>query len=75
PLGSNKKTSIYADQKQSNNPVYKLINTPGRKPERIVFNFNLIYPENDEEFNTEEILAMIKGLYKVQRRGKKHTED
>lgn len=71
----NKKTSIYADQKQSNNPVYKLINTPGRKPERIVFNFNLIYPENDEEFNTEEILAMIKGLYKVQRRGKKHTED
>nr|2I3S_B Chain B, Checkpoint serine/threonine-protein kinase [Saccharomyces cerevisiae]2I3S_D Chain D, Checkpoint serine/threonine-protein kinase [Saccharomyces cerevisiae]2I3S_F Chain F, Checkpoint serine/threonine-protein kinase [Saccharomyces cerevisiae] len=36
------------------------------KPERIVFNFNLIYPENDEEFNTEEILAMIKGLYKVQ---------
>ena len=70
-----KKTSVYADQKQSNDPVYKLINTPGRKPERIVFNFNLMYPENDEEFNTEEILAMIKGLYKMQPRSEKHAEN
>lgn len=61
----NKKILIYPDAKQSSDPIYKLINTPGRKPEKIVYNFDLIYPKNDEEFNIEEILAKSRGSYKI----------
>ena len=38
----NTKTPIYADQKQSSDPVYKLISNPGKKPEKVVFNFDLM---------------------------------
>ncbi|CAI4062749.1 protein kinase BUB1 SKDI_07G4410 [Saccharomyces kudriavzevii IFO 1802] len=68
-----KKTPIYPDLKQFSDPVYKQINTHGRKPERIVLNFDLIYPKDDEEFNIEEILAISKGFYKMQLKSDKCT--
>ncbi|EJS43562.1 bub1p [Saccharomyces arboricola H-6] len=69
----NKKIPIFADSKQSSGPVYKLINTPGRKLEKIAVNFGLIYPRDDEEINIEELLAISRGFYERQRRSEKHA--
>ncbi|CAB4255288.1 similar to Saccharomyces cerevisiae YJL013C MAD3 Subunit of the spindle- assembly checkpoint complex, which delays anaphase onset in cells with defects in mitotic spindle assembly [Maudiozyma barnettii] len=47
----------------SKDPIYKIIEVDGRKPERIDCNFDLLYTENDEEFNVEQLLAKVRGVY------------
>ncbi|CCK70631.1 protein kinase BUB1 KNAG_0E03740 [Huiozyma naganishii CBS 8797] len=45
------------------NPIYKIVKLPNRKPERIDCNFNLLYTQNGEEFSIEQILAKKRDLY------------
>lgn len=60
------KVSVFNDNFSdlSNAPIYKIIETPGKKPEKIDMNFDLLYQEN-EEFCIQEILAITRGIYKI----------
>lgn len=62
------KLVIYKDHLGRSDPVYKTVHTPGKKPEKIDCNFNLIYPNNNEEYCIEEILAMSRHIYHRKRR-------
>ena len=57
------KISIFKDSIDRTDPVYKIIEVPGKKTEKIDCNFNLIYPDNDKEYCIEELLALSRGVY------------
>lgn len=57
------KIPVFQDNLGKSGPVYKIIEVPGRKPEKIQLNFNLIYPNDSEEYCIEEILAIARSCY------------
>lgn len=57
------KVSVFQDGNEYNStPVYKVIEIPGKKPEKVDLNFDLLY-QHDEEYCVQEVLAKIRGLY------------
>ncbi|QLL33567.1 hypothetical protein HG536_0E04780 [Torulaspora globosa] len=60
---SSEKLPIFKDSLGRSEPVYKLVQVAGKKPEKIDCNFNLIYPTSNEEFCIEEILAISRNVY------------
>ncbi|QLQ81128.1 hypothetical protein HG537_0E04830 [Torulaspora globosa] len=60
---SSEKLPIFKDSLGISEPVYKLVQVAGKKPEKIDCNFNLIYPASNEEFCIEEILAISRNVY------------
>ncbi|CCD24528.1 protein kinase BUB1 NDAI_0D02140 [Naumovozyma dairenensis CBS 421] len=66
------KLPIFADSQEKisevdNEKVYKIIENPGRKPEKIDCNFSLLYLDN-QEYAVEEILAMSRNYYFTQKK-------
>ena len=57
------KMLIFNDVIDGTKPVYKTILIDGQKPQRIDYNFDLIN-DNNEEYNLEQLLAIMKGCYK-----------
>ncbi|AET41495.1 Mad3p Ecym_8210 [Eremothecium cymbalariae DBVPG len=57
------KLPIFQDSLGRSDPVYKILEQAGRKPEKIDCNFNLLYPADGEEFCIEEILAIARNVY------------
>ncbi|QLG74447.1 hypothetical protein HG535_0G03300 [Zygotorulaspora mrakii] len=57
------KLPIFKDSLGRSDPVYKFLEVQGKKPEKIDCNFNLIYPNDDEEYCIEEILALSRNIY------------
>ncbi|CEP62695.1 Mad3p LALA0_S06e01596g [Lachancea lanzarotensis] len=60
---STSRLAVFKDSIGRTGPIYKMLETPGRKPEQIDCNFDLIYPTKDEEFCIEERLAMSRNVY------------
>ncbi|CAR29586.1 hypothetical protein ZYGR_0AD02690 [Zygosaccharomyces rouxii] len=60
---SSQKLAIFKDDLGRSDPVYKILHVPGKKPEKIDCNFDLIYPNPGEEYCIEEILAKSRDLY------------
>lgn len=60
---SSQKLTIFKDNLGRSDPVYKILHIPGKKPEKIDCNFNLIYPNPGEEYCIEEILAKSRNSY------------
>jgi checkpoint serine/threonine-protein kinase len=57
------KISVFKDKSSSpSGPVFKIIEVPGKKTEKVDVNFDLLY--QDEEFSVHEVLAMMKGVYR-----------
>lgn len=69
------KLRIFKDSLGRSEPVYKIVNTPGKKPEKIDCNFNLLYPNENEEYCIEEILAMSRNVYIKKRKPYGVTEN
>lgn len=61
--GALDKLTIFKDALGRSDPVYKIVRTPGKRPEKIDCNFNLIYPDDRDEYCFEEILARSRNLY------------
>ncbi|KAL3236642.1 protein kinase BUB1 [Nakaseomyces bracarensis] len=56
--------------------VYKIVEVPGKKPQKICSNFQLLFPSIDEEYCLEEILVMKKRVhYKKSRRPMQKNEE
>ncbi|ODQ80754.1 hypothetical protein BABINDRAFT_7450 [Babjeviella inositovora NRRL Y-12698] len=62
------KIAVFKDETQSStshgdksNPVFSTIDTPGRRPERLDLNLELLYTP-EEEFCLEEVYALSRGL-------------
>ena len=67
---------IFRDDLGRTSPVYKIIEVPGRKPEKVQINFNLLYPTDNEEYCLEEVLAIAKNCYtKKKTSSLKHSLD
>lgn len=60
---SSQKLAIFKDDLGRSDPIYKILHIPGKKSEKIDCNFDLIYPNPDEEYCIEEILARSRNLY------------
>lgn len=60
---SMEKLPIFKDSIGRSDPVYKILEVPGKKPEKIDCNFKLLYPNSNEEFCIEEILAISRKIY------------
>ncbi|AMD22158.1 HGL182Wp [Eremothecium sinecaudum] len=60
------KIPTYQDSIGKSGPVYKILEQPGRKPEKIDCNFDLIYPFHGQEFCFEELLAIARKVYHKQ---------
>ncbi|QEU58241.1 Bub1/Mad3 [Kluyveromyces lactis] len=71
------KIPVFRDDLGRATPVYKLIEVPGRKPEKIQTNFNLLYPTADEEYCIEEVLALARNCYYKKKNPsvKRHLEE
>ncbi|AGO11992.1 AaceriAGR315Cp [[Ashbya] aceris (nom. inval.)] len=69
------KIPIFSDALGRSGPVYKILEQPGRKSEKIECNFDLLYPDKDHEFCIEELLAIARNVYykKVQPRAPTHS--
>lgn len=57
------KLPVFKDSIGRSGPIYKMLDIPGRKPEKIDCNFKLIYPTENEEFCLEEIMAIARNVY------------
>lgn len=57
------KLPIFKDDLGRSDPIYKIVQVPGKKDEKIDCNFDLIYPKTGEEYCIEEVLAMSRNLY------------
>ncbi|SCU79131.1 LAMI_0A07470g1_1 [Lachancea mirantina] len=55
--------SVFRDDIGRSKPVYKIIESAGRKPEKIDCNFDIIFPSATQEFSFEEILAISRDIY------------
>ncbi|CCE65137.1 hypothetical protein TPHA_0J03180 [Tetrapisispora phaffii CBS 4417] len=64
------KISIFQDKIGRTDPVYKIIEIPGKKTEKIDVNFNLIYPGDNEEYCFEELMAISRNVFEI--RPQKH---
>ncbi|SCU79220.1 LAFA_0B01574g1_1 [Lachancea sp. 'fantastica'] len=62
---------IFKDAIGRSGPIYKVLEIPGRKSEQIDCNFDLIYPNANEEFCIEERLAMSRNVYHKLRKSKR----
>lgn len=63
PRKKNQKIPVFSDSAQlPTGPVFKIIEIPGKKREKVDLNFDLLY-QNGEEFCVHEVLAMMKGVY------------
>ncbi|GAV55882.1 hypothetical protein ZYGR_0AZ00530 [Zygosaccharomyces rouxii] len=71
---SSQKLAIFKDDLGRSDPIYKILHIPGKKPEKIDCNFDLIYPNPGEEYCIEEILAKSRNLY-YKRTPANRTED
>ncbi|SCU82582.1 LAME_0C01882g1_1 [Lachancea meyersii CBS 8951] len=60
---STNRLAIFNDATGRSGPIYKILEIPGRKPEQVDCNFDLIYPGNNEEYCIEERLAMARSVY------------
>lgn len=60
---ASEKLPIFKDSLGRTEPVYKLLQVAGKKPEKIDCNFDLIYPTANQEFCIEEILAISRKVY------------
>lgn len=59
------KVSVFQDSSDlPSGPVYKVIEVPGKKKEKVDLNFDLLYSD-DEEFCVQEVLAIMKGVYRT----------
>ncbi|SCU85973.1 LADA_0D11254g1_1 [Lachancea dasiensis] len=73
PIGkSADRVPIFKDSIGRTGPIYKILEMPGRKPEKVDCNFELIYPENGEEFSIEELLAISRNVYHRKLHRKRH---
>lgn len=59
---SAERVSVYKDW-EGEKPVYKIVETPGKKTEKLDINLDLLCPEEGEEFCLPEILAKMRGVY------------
>ncbi|CUS24521.1 LAQU0S17e00782g1_1 [Lachancea quebecensis] len=65
---------VFKDSIGRSGPIYKILEIPGRKPEKIDCNFDLVYPTQDQEYCFEELLAMSRGIYHKKSRTKRALE-
>ncbi|CDR47939.1 CYFA0S40e00144g1_1 [Cyberlindnera fabianii] len=56
------KVAVFKDTDTLHQQVYKIIEVPGKKPEKIDLNFDLLY-QGEEEYCLQEVLAMMRGAY------------
>jgi checkpoint serine/threonine-protein kinase len=61
-----------ASSSQGHGPVYKIIETPGKKPEKIDMNFDLLYREDGEYCIQEVYATMIKNRQNRKKKGGVH---
>lgn len=62
-----KKVRVFSDENGLlSGPVYKIIELPGKKPEKVDLNFELLY-QKEEELCVQEVLARLRGLNKSDR--------
>lgn len=65
---------IFKDSIGRSGPIYKILEIPGRKPEKIDCNFDLVYPTKNQEYCFEELLAMSRGIYHKRPKAKRVLE-
>lgn len=69
------KVSVFQDGNEFNStPVYKVIEIPGKKPEKVDLNFDLLY-QDEEEYCVQEVLAKLRGLYRAENLNKTTPEN
>lgn len=71
---NNKRLPIFKDSLGRGSPVYKILEIPGRKSEKVDCNFDLIYPNATEEYCIEEILAISRNVYQKQSHAEFETQ-
>ncbi|KAG7864720.1 hypothetical protein KL918_005211 [Ogataea parapolymorpha] len=69
PKGKEPNFEVFRDD-ELRFPVTKIIHNPGKRTEKFDFNFDLLYPDKEEERSLMEVLLLSRGVYYLAKKRK-----